>query len=147
MDINDRIRKQVLADLRTGLIDEKGQSLIALFVNGLPGELALSDPSYPEQGSDIPALSVALSDGQCIEADLNAITWQAMLSIKIFLEASNFTDPELDILGEKVRMIIGATYTAAGLLNNCNRSSFDYGRDEQQPWGILELNYAIEYEE
>lgn len=145
--INDIIREQVITDLKSELIDENNNQLIALYINGLPIFLEVSDPNDPTYIGDIPALSVSISNGEPTNDDFDNEEWAGTLLIRIYLVASNIVDSELDRLGQRVLSVINRDYTAHGLLGLCNRSSFTYGRDDEQPWGMLDLSFAIEYKE
>ncbi len=147
MEINNAIRKQVVADLKAGLVDETGESIIATFFNGNPRYIAVPEFEAEENDTDIPAISVSVSEGQCVEEDFEEITWRSELTIRIYLVADNNTEQELDALGEEVLKIITKHYTANGLLDLCNRQSFGYAQDEEQPWGTLNLAFTIEYTE
>ncbi len=96
---------------------------------------------------DIPAVAVSIGDGAPVEDDFEEATWQATMTIRIYLNATNAVDTELDILGQKVIKAIDQHYTANGLLELCNRRGFEYGRDDEQPWGMLDLSFLIEYTE
>ena len=145
MEINKAIRLQVIADLKAGLITETGDPMVATFFNGHPAFISV--PKYEDDESDIPALSVSISEGQITDEDFEEITWRSILTIRIYLVADNNTDEELDALGEEVLKVITKHYTANGLLDLCNRQSFEYARDEEQPWGTLDLAFNIEYTE
>ena len=147
MEINNAIRKQVKADLKAGLITESGDQMVATFFNGNPTFISIPEFEGDEESSDIPAIAVSISEGQNIDEDFEEITWRAILTIRIYLVADNYTDPELDALGEEVLKVITKHYTANGLLDLCNRQSFGYERDEEQPWGTLDLAFNIEYTE
>ena len=69
MEINNAIRKQVVADLKAGLVDEDetGESIIATFFNGNPRYIAVPEFEAEENDTDIPAISVSVSEGQCVE--------------------------------------------------------------------------------
>ncbi|MFZ6039772.1 phage tail terminator protein [Vibrio natriegens] len=145
MEINNIIREQICSDLKAGLVDEAGGPMVATFFNGQP--TFISVPEFENDESDIPAVSVSVSEGQSVDEDFEEITWRSILTIRIYLVADNNTDKELDALGEKVLSVITKHYTANGLLDLCNRHSFDYARDEEQPWGTLDLAFNIEYTE
>lgn len=143
MEINNRIREQIIADLRFGLVTEIGDQMVASFFNGLPAFIEV--PEMEGYEGDIPAVAVALSDGTSIDEVFDEITWQAALTIRVYLVADNLTDPELDKFGTAILKIITRNYTANGLLTLCNRTSYDYGRDDEQPWGTLDLAFTVEY--
>ncbi|ELV8678893.1 TPA: hypothetical protein I7678_17920 [Vibrio vulnificus] len=144
MEINNRIREQVIRDLKVGMVSDTGGPMVATFFNGSPSFIQV--PEIEDDG-DIPAVAVAISDGQSTEESLDEITWQAIMTVRVYLVADNDTDPELDAFGEKILSLIGTNYDANGLLSLCNRRSFDYGRDDEQPWGTLDLLFTIEYTE
>ncbi|HAS6253071.1 TPA: hypothetical protein RQL13_003574 [Vibrio vulnificus] len=144
MEINNRIRKQVISDLTVGMVTDSGDPMVAAFFNGSPSFIQV--PEIDDDG-DIPAVAVAISDGQSTEESLDEITWQAIMTVRVYLVADNDTDPELDAFGETILSLIGTNYDANGLLSLCNRRSFDYGRDDEQPWGTLDLLFTIEYTE
>ncbi|ELV8603661.1 phage tail terminator protein [Vibrio vulnificus] len=144
MEINNRIREQVIRDLKVGMVTDTGDPMVATFFNGSPSFIQV--PEIEDDG-DIPAVAVAISDGQSTEESLDEITWQAIMTVRVYLVADNDTEPELDAFGEKILSLIGTNYDANGLLSLCNRRSFDYGRDDEQPWGTLDLLFTIEYTE
>lgn len=143
MEINTQIRDQVIADLKSGLLTDSGDPMVATFFNGLPAFIEV--PEMEGYEGDIPAVSVSLADGTAIDEDFDEVTWQAVLNIRVYLVADNFTDPELDKFGSEILKIITRHYTANGLLSLCNRTSYDYGRDDEQPWGTLDLAFTVEY--
>ncbi|OCH31325.1 hypothetical protein A6E13_01990 [Aliivibrio fischeri] len=143
MEINTKIREQVISDLKSGLLTDSGDPMVATFFNGLPAFIEV--PEMEGYEGDIPAVSVSLSDGTATDEDFDAITWQAVLNIRVYLVADNSTDPELDKFGSEILKIITRNYTANGLLSLCNRTSYDYGRDDEQPWGTLDLAFTVEY--
>ncbi|MDO6707923.1 phage tail terminator protein [Photobacterium sp. 1_MG-2023] len=146
MEINNRIRKQVMSDLESG-IKAQGQSMIALFCNGTPTVLQAPDPSYPEQPCDLPAIAIALAEGQSISDDFDEETWRASLIVRIYLVVDNKLDPQLDAIGQQVRNVLHRGYTADGLLTLCNIAAYDYARDDDSPWGTLDLIFTVEYNE
>ncbi|WP_165311050.1 phage tail terminator protein [Vibrio ziniensis] len=145
MEINDLIRKQVIADLTAALNPEEGEPTIVTFFNGLPSYIEVPQDPLDDDVGDLPAIAVALADGQMIEADMSENTWSATLIVRIYLLANTHVDAELDEIGKKVLSTIGAHYSGNGLLDTCNRSGFEYGRDDEQPWGMLDLLFKIEY--
>ena len=145
MKINDLIRQQIMSDLEIGMVSDAGDPMVASFFNGFPAFIEV--PEMDGYKGDIPAIAVSISEGQNIDEDFEEITWRAILTIRIYLVADNHTDPELDALGEEVLKVITKHYTANGLLDLCNRQSFGYERDEEQPWGTLDLAFTIEYTE
>lgn len=146
MQINNRIREQVVKDLSSAMVDSNGKPLVKRIFNGFPAFLEVADPSIPDSG-DLPAIGVSISEGESDEDSMESETWKAALTVRIYLESSNHVESELDALGEKVLETIGTHYTADGLLDNCNRQGFSYVRDEEQPWGMLDLTFIIEYNE
>ncbi|UTV28998.1 phage minor tail U family protein [Photobacterium atrarenae] len=146
MDINNRIREQVLADLEAGM-NSGGTSLIRSFHNGLPLFLAVPEPNSFDDDGDVPALAVSIAEGTPSGDSFDDITWQATMTVRIYLQASNVVDQSLDEIGQSVLNIIDTHYDANGLLELCNRSGFDYGRDDEQPWGTLDLYFSIKYTE
>jgi len=148
VEINNTIREQVISDLKAGLITETGDSMVATFFRGNPAFIAVPEFEDEEDNeSDIPAVAVSISEGQSVDEDFEEITWRSILTIRIYLVDKNNVDQELDALGEEVLKVITKHYTANGLLDLCNRHSFDYARDEEQPWGTLDLAFNIEYTE
>lgn len=145
MEINNRIREQVISDLQS--INQESGINIAAFFNGLPSYIEVPEDNIYGEGGDIPAVSVSLSDGAFEPDDFDAIAWSALLTVRIYLVAKKDIDAELDAIGQKVLDVIDSHYTANGLLTLCNRSSYQYGRDEEQPWGTLDLTFNVEYEE
>ena len=145
MEINNRIREQVISDLKVGMVTDSGDPMVATFFNGLPAFIEV--PEMEGYEGDIPAVAVAINDGQPVDEDFEEITWQAVLTVRIYLVADNHTDPELDAFGQKVLSVVGKHYSANGLISLCNRRGFDYERDDEQPWGMLDLAFTIEYTE
>lgn len=145
MDINDRIRKQVLADLTAKLNPADGVTTITTFFNGLPSFIEVSADPLDDDLGDLPAIAVSLSEGVPIDSDMSEITWSATLLVRIYLMTKTDIDAELDAIGQKILATIGQYYSANGLLDNCNRSGFEYGRDDEQPWGMLDLLFKVEY--
>lgn len=147
MDINNRIREQVKTDLAAAMLTEDGSSLIKTFHNGVPFFLEVADPSDAYAEGDIPALSVSLSEGTPTSDDFSENTWQATMTVRLYQQASNLIEQSLDELGQVVIETLGTHYDASGLLETCNRSGFDYGRDDEQPWGTLDLYFSVQYTE
>lgn len=143
MEINTKIREQVIADLKSGLLTDSGDPMVTTFFDGLPAYIEVAEQEGYE--GDIPAVSVSLADGTATDEDFDEVTWQAVLNIRVYLVADNATDPELDKFGKEILKIITRHYTANGLLSQCNRTSYDYGRDDEQPWGTLDLAFTVEY--
>lgn len=144
MRINNLIREQVIVDIAASINSESTR--IRTFFNGLPSFIEVPT-SEDEDLGDIPALSVSLSDGVSTDDNFEENTWSAQMTIRIYLVATNNIVEELDALGQQVLDVIGTHYTANSLLSNCNRTGYDYGLDEEQPWGTLDYYFKIEYAE
>jgi hypothetical protein len=145
MKIHSDIRSAVIADLTAAAID-KGIQVNAFF-NGFPSTIVV-----PETGDDtnreLPAIAVALSEGEFISDDFEEESWQSLMTIRIYSTSDvNNVDVELDVIGQVVIEAMGPHYRAGGLITTCTKSSFQYGRDDIQPWGTLDINFSIEYTE
>jgi len=137
MNINDLIRQQVIVDLQQELPE-------VTFFNGRPVSIAVG--SDGEEDSELPAIAVYLDEGEATDAGFDSEEWQAVLHVEVFVLATNDTDPVLDGFGERVNNVITRHYTADNLLDGCSRRSFNYTRDDEQPWGTLDLTYLITLE-
>jgi hypothetical protein len=143
MKIHSDIRSAVIADL-TAVATDKGVQVNAFF-NGYPSEIVV-----PENGEDseLPAISVSVSEGEPVSEDFDETTWQSVLAIRIYSTSLvNTVDDDLDVVGQMVIEAMGPHYRAGGLITTCTKSSFQYGRDDIQPWGTLDINFSIEYTE
>jgi hypothetical protein len=145
MKINSDIRSAVIADLTAAAID-KGIQLNAFF-NGFPSVIAVPENNADTE-SELPAIAVAVADGEFTSDDYGEESWQSLMIIRIYLTSDIANvDAELDEIGQMVIETIGPHYRANGLLTTCTKSSFQYGRDDIQPWGTLDINFSIEYTE
>ncbi|WP_417519833.1 phage tail terminator protein [Marinobacter sp.] len=147
MEINRQIRQQVISDLKAKLNPPDGEPTIATFFDGFPAYINVPESSIYDEGGDIPAIAVSLGDGEPGASSMSEITWSAKMIVRVYLVADTDVDADLDALGQAVLKVIGQHYSAAGLLENCNRSGFDYVRDDEQPWGMLDLIFNVEYNE
>ena len=138
MDVNNRIREQVITDLSS-------IKFINRFFNGIP--VSIEVPEDEDSLGELPALSVSISDGEPVDDDFDSITWRSSLIIKIYAVADNDVDTLLDSIAARVLDVIKTDYCANHILSLCNRSGFAYQRDEEQPWGTLDLIFTVEYEE
>ncbi|MEY8204884.1 MAG: phage tail terminator protein [Bermanella sp.] len=137
MEINNLIREAVIADLKAVMGDG------FTYINGVPANIAAADGDDP---GDLPAVAVYLVEGEATDNEFDSEEWSAVLHVEIFMLAVNGVDAELDVPGEQVRQVLERHYRAQGLLTACSRGSFTYGRDEVQPWGTLDLTFAIDWE-
>jgi hypothetical protein len=144
MQINSDIRLAIKTDLEASATD-KGVTVNAFF-NGFPSAIVV-----PEDGADdseLPAIAVSISEGETVSEDFDEVTWKSVLTVRIYSTSEvNDVDVDLDVIGQMVVETIDPHYRAGGLITSCTKSSFQYGRDETQPWGTLDLNFAIEYTE
>ncbi len=145
MEINKQIRKQVIADLESSLIDDEGLPLIAAYFSGR-GEPVMASDDGETGYLEVPAISVYLVDGESTGQDFDEEEWNSVLAVEIMDLATNQLDDDLDAFSEKVRDVIHRDYTANGLLSLCNRSGFSYVREDGAPWGSLVLTFTIEME-
>ncbi|MEJ2766978.1 phage tail terminator protein [Photobacterium sp. MCCC 1A19761] len=138
MEINRAIREQVIQDLQ--LAEKYSQNIpITRWFRGLPGVVNVE--------SELPAIAVAVTEGEVAAGNFSAQSWTGILTVRIFVKGDVDIDSTLDSYGEMVREKLDIHYTANRLLTNFNRHSFQYARDEQSPWGTLDLNFTIEYTE
>lgn len=145
MEINKKIRQQVISDLQANLIDGGGQPLIAAYFSGRGEPVTASDDG--ETGYlEVPAVSVYLTEGEPTGQSFDDEEWSAVLVVEIMDLATNQLDDDLDTLSEKVLDVIGRGYKASGLLSLCNRAGFSYVREDGAPWGSLVLTFTIEME-
>lgn len=142
MNIHSEIRLAIKADLEAAATAEGVQ--VNAFFNGFPSVIAVSEDA--DDDSELPAIAVSISDGETISEDFEEVTWQSVLTIRIYSTSEiNDVDVDLDAIGQLVVETIGPHYRANGLITTCTKSSFQYGRDEVQPWGTLDINFTIEY--
>jgi len=139
MIINDDIRQAVIAAL-------SAQDAIpeATYFNGRPYSIAVGEDG--EEDSELPAIAVYLDEGEATDEDFDTEEWSATLHVEVFALATNQMDAYLDGFGERIRQVIDRHFTAGGLLSSCSRKGFNYTRDEEQPWGTLDLTYVITLE-
>ena len=138
MESNKRIRAQVLSDLKQALNASALEPVKAWF-DGLP--------SNEVSEAELTAIAVSLQEGESVSADMEEETWEGLLVIRIIIKSEFNVDAKLDSYGEVIRKVLNTSYNAGGLLENCNRSSYQYQRDEISPWGTLDLAFTIEYTE
>ncbi|HHK8526224.1 phage tail terminator protein [Vibrio parahaemolyticus] len=138
MESNKRIRAQVLSDLKQALNASALEPVRAWF-DGFPSN-ELSE-------AELTAIAVSLQEGESVSADMEEETWEGLLVIRIIIKSEFNVDAKLDSYGEVIRKALNTSYNAGGLLENCNRSSYQYQRDEIAPWGTLDLAFTIEYTE
>ncbi|ELO1825462.1 phage tail protein [Vibrio cholerae] len=145
MEINKKIRKQVITDLETHLVDINGNPLILSYLSGR-GEPVLASDDGEISALEVPAISVYINEGGTTGQDFEKEEWKATLTVEIMDLATNQLDDDLDDLGEKVLSVIHRNYTANGLLTLCNRAGFSYIREDGAPWGSLALTFIVELE-
>lgn len=138
MSINNEIRLAVIADLTAVL----GESFT--YFNGRPASVEVS--SDPGTEDELPAVAVFVDEGKAANSDFGDEEWSAVLHVEIFQLALNDMDSALDAISDQVLQVITRHYDAAGLLAGCSRSGFNYTRDDEQPWGTLDLTFDIEWE-
>lgn len=138
MEINKRIRAKVLADLKQALSASALEPVRSWF-DGLPSN------EVPED--ELTAVAVTLHKGESINDDMESETWESSLIIRIIIKSEFNVDAKLDSYGEEVRKLLTTHYNAGGLIENCNRASYQYERDEILPWGLLDLAFTIQYTE
>lgn len=144
VEINNKIRDQVIADLKAALVDDDGEPLVKVYINGRGEPVTAYDDE--QAYIEVPAIAVYMSDGEIKEEDFGVEVWETPLHIEIMELATNQLDPELDVLGDMVRKVIKRDYTANGLATYFNRQGFQYLREEDKPWGSLILTFSIEME-
>lgn len=145
MDINKKVRQQVINDLQKQLINDQGEPLVVSYFSGKGEPVCASDDGQTGY-LEVPAIAVYLLEGEASHDEFDVEAWGCLLSIEIMDLATNQLDDALDEIGEKVRQIISMNYNASGLLTNCNRTGFNYVREDGSPWGSLILSFSIEME-
>lgn len=138
MSINNDIRSAVIADLTAVL----GESFT--YFNGRPASVEVN--SDPEGEDDLPAVAVFIDEGKVTDAGMGEEEWTAALHVEIFLRVAGDMDAELDAFGDQILQVITRHYDANSILSGCGRSGFSYTRDDEQPWGTLDLTFDIEWE-
>lgn len=138
VEINKKIREKVLSDLKQAL-NASALEPVRSWFDGLPSNEVSED--------ELTAVAVSLQEGESSNADMESETWVGLLVIRIIIKSEFNVDAKLDSYGEQVRKTLTTSYSAGGLLDNCNRSSYQYQRDEILPWGTLDLAFTIEYTE
>jgi hypothetical protein len=140
MDVNKQIRAQVKVDLKAAL-DATPLLPIKRWCNGLPGIPLAAD-------SDLPAIAIAIQEGESKDTGLmNNLFWTGVLIVRVYVDGEIDIDDTLDNYGNVIRKTLNLNYTALGLLEDCTPEAFSYDRDEQSPWGTLDLLFNIEYQE
>jgi hypothetical protein len=144
MNKNSLIRAAVIADLETA----DTSALVTTYFDGFPSTIEVSSDDSDDSNDELPAVAVSISEGEVTDSDFEEVTWQAVMTIRIYrLSTTNEVDNELDVIGQMIMEAFGPHYRANGLITTCTKSSFQYGRDDVQPWGTLDLNFTIEYSE
>lgn len=138
MSINNQIRLAVIADLTA----ELGSGFT--YFNGRPATVEVN--TDPDVADDLPAVAVFLEDGKVTDSDFGSEEWGATLHIEIFDIAVNDMDAALDAVSDQVLLVIERHYDAGGILSACGRAGFNFTRDDEQPWGTLDLTFDIEWE-
>ncbi|EMK3400820.1 phage tail protein [Vibrio parahaemolyticus] len=145
MEINRKIRAQVIEDLKTALVDAGGNPLITAYFSGRGEPVTASDDGQTGY-LEVPAISVYLTEGEATHQSMDNEEWDILLAVEIMDLATNQLDDDLDMLGEEVRKVLGVGYDANGLLTNFNRAGFSYVREDGAPWGSLVLTFTVEME-
>lgn len=138
MSKNNEIREAVIVDLTAAL------GIAFTYFNGRPSVVRVNKD--PDVDDDLPAIAVFIDEGRATDSDFDSEEWSAVLHVEIFQMSINDMDAALDVVGDQVRQVITRHYTADGVLSDCSRSGFNYTKDEEQPWGALDLTFDIEWE-
>lgn len=138
MSINNQIREAVIADLTAVL----GGGFT--YFNGRPASVEVS--TDPDTDDQLPAVAVFVDEGKATNSGFGDEEWSAVLHVEIFQLALNDMDSALDAISDQILQVITRHYDASGILAGCDRSGFNYTRDDEQPWGTLDLTFDIEWE-
>lgn len=138
MSVNNQIRQAIIDDLKPTL----GSGYT--YFNGLPQSIEVGVDSDSE--TQLPAVAVFIEEGEVTDADFESEEWAGVLHVQLFDVAANDIEPVLDAVAEQVLTVIDRHYTAQGLLSNCSRNGFSYSKDEDLPWGVLDLTFIITWE-
>jgi len=138
MDIIEQIKAQVISDVQPLL----GASFTVF--NGVPQSIQVADDEYSDD--ELPAVAVFVSDAQVTDESFDSEEWAGVLHVVLYDVSSNQVEQVLNGYSETVHSVVTRDYTANGLLLSCARSSLASEKDNELPWGMLDLMFNIEWE-